>query len=159
MLHKCLRLSSGVHFVNNKQTKNRHFFQRQQLGSYHPDRYKLVWKDILMFTHCPSSGLNKLPFFHCAPLFIPVLLPHTSYWAGRNEMFRKPVNITFQIPVILSKEELVKQHFVRHTAKCVITFPSSPPVTSAAPQTAGRRRRLRQPYSSVTPLKSGPPPL
>lgn len=110
-----------------------------------------------MFTHCSSGMLNKLAFFHSAPLFIPALLPHTSYWAGRDEMFEKPVNITFQIPVISSKEEVVKQHFVWHTAKCVITFPSSPPVTSAAPQTAGRRHRLRQPYSSVTPLKSGPP--
>lgn len=50
-----------------------------------------------------------------------------------------------------------KQWFSRGTAKCVSTFPSSLRVTSAAPQTAGRRSRLQQPYSSATPLKSGPP--
>lgn len=45
--------------------------------------------------------------------------------------------------------------------KCAITFvrtfPSSPPVTSAVPQTAERRRHLQQPCSSVTPWRSGLP--
>lgn len=44
-------------------------------------------------------------------------------------------------------------------AKSVSTAPSSLPGTSAVLQTARRRRRLRQPYSSVTPLKSKQPKI
>lgn len=65
---------------------------------------------------------------------------------------------TISSETLLSKNKKgLWQWISKSTAKCISTFPSSPQVTSAAPQTAGRRLHLQQPYSSVTPLKSGPP--
>lgn len=72
-------------------------------------------------------------------------------------MFKQHVNSYFWLSFVrLRIKKGVNNDFLE-ARQSVSTFPSSLRVTSAAPQTAGRRSRLQQPYSSAPPLKSGPP--